>query len=127
LVPRFKGLGAVTRQTRADLSQRLLRAQRRELLEFHVPLAEVLPDLPALRRLGLNSGLFFLRQHWMHIAGEALALHTTPWGLKEGVLTVKADSPLHRQELTYAVPRILRIARDHLGENMVRSVKTAQS
>jgi predicted nucleic acid-binding Zn ribbon protein len=116
----------MTRQTRAELSERLRLAQRRELLERHVPLAAVLPDLPALRRLGLNNALFFLRQNWMHIAGQALALHTTPWSLKEGVLTVKADSPLHRQELTYAVPRILRIAQDHLGENMVRSVKTAQ-
>jgi predicted nucleic acid-binding Zn ribbon protein len=116
----------MTRRTRAELSERLGQARRRELLSRHVPLEEVLPDLPALRRLGLNSALFFLRQHWMHIAGEALALHTTPWSLKEGVLTVKADSPLHRQELTYAVPRILRIAQDHLGAAMVRSVKNTQ-
>jgi predicted nucleic acid-binding Zn ribbon protein len=116
----------VTRPRREELSRRLGAAQRGELLARHTPIADLIPQLPAMRRLGLNNALFFLRQHWVHVAGLPLAQHTTPWSLKDGVLTVKADSPLHRQELTYAVQRILRIAKDHLGEDMVRSVKAAQ-
>jgi predicted nucleic acid-binding Zn ribbon protein len=113
-------------QTRAELSARLRRAQHKELLAQNVPAAEVLRDLPSLKRLGLNTALFFLRQHWTHIAGEALARHTTPWSLKDGVLAVKADSPLQLQELTYAAPRILRIAQDHIGEGAVQSVRAAR-
>jgi predicted nucleic acid-binding Zn ribbon protein len=112
-------------QALAELSARLQQAQRRELLSQNVPAAQVLQDIPALQRLGLNHSLLFLRQHWTHIAGEALARHTTPYGLKDGVLTVRADSPLHRQELTYAAPRIVRIAQDHLGP-LVQSVKAAR-
>jgi predicted nucleic acid-binding Zn ribbon protein len=112
-------------QTHAQLSQRLQTARRRALLAEHAPLADIVPQLGALRRLGLNEALFFLRRHWPHIAGEALARRTTPWSLKEGVLTVKADSPLYRQELTYAAPAILRIAQDHLGAETVRAVKAA--
>jgi hypothetical protein len=41
------------------------------------------------------------------------------------VLSVKADSPLQRQELAYAAGRILRIAKDHVGEGSVHSVKAA--
>ena len=111
---------------KAELSARLRRAQREELLAQNMPVAVALQDLPALQRLGLNNALFFLRQHWTHIAGGALAAHTTPWSLKDGVLAVRADSPLHRQELTYASPRIVRIAQDHLGEAAVQSVKAAR-
>jgi predicted nucleic acid-binding Zn ribbon protein len=112
-------------QSRAELSARLRTAQRRELLQHHVPAAEILRDLPALQRIGLNTALFFLRQHWPHIAGSALASHSIPWSLKDGVLSVKTDSPLQRQELTYALPRILRIAQDHLGDVAVQSVRAA--
>jgi predicted nucleic acid-binding Zn ribbon protein len=114
------------RPTLDELSARLGRAQRAELRRRHAPAADVLKDLPALERLGLNQGLFFLRQHWPHIAGEALSRHTTPWGLKDGVLMVRADSPLQLQELTYAAPRIVRIAQDHLGPRAVSSVKAAR-
>src|SRR5665213_747167 len=114
------------RPSHSDLSQRLHHAQRRELLSQNVPLSQIFMDVQALKRLGPNSPLFFLRQHSPHIAGEALAAHTTPWSLKDGVLSVKADSPLQRQELSYAVGRIIRIAQDHLGETMIHSVKAAR-
>jgi predicted nucleic acid-binding Zn ribbon protein len=115
------------RPSPAELSRRLHSAQRAELLEQHVPVANILRGLPAMQRLGLNSTLFFLRSHWPLIAGDSLARHTVPWGLKDGVLMVLAESPLQRQELTYAAPRILRIAQDHLGEGMVRSVRAART
>ncbi len=111
------------RRDLAELSERLHRAQKAELLRQNVPASSVLEGLPALERLGLNSALLFLRQHWPQVAGAALALHTLPRSLKEGVLTVQADSPLHRQELTYAAGRIVRIAQDHLGESAVQSLK----
>jgi|GEM_PF-2484012 hypothetical protein len=113
------------RQARLEgLSQRLAHAREQALLKRHVPVSVVLAGLPAFKRLGLNESLFFLRQHWNHFVGEALARQCVPQSLKEGVLTVQVDSPLLRQELTYAIPRILRIAQDHLAEGMVRSVKT---
>ncbi|HXB97184.1 MAG TPA: DUF721 domain-containing protein [bacterium] len=107
----------------AALSARLQKARDAALLAEHTPVGRLLDRLPAFKRLGLNEALFFLRQHWPQFAGEALAGHSTPRSLKDGVLEVQVDSPLFRQELTYAAPRILRIAQDHLGEDMVRSVK----
>jgi len=115
------------RPSHVALSQRLQRAQRAELLAHNVPLARILEDLPVLLRLGLNQPLFFLRTNWRHIAGDALGGNSVPWSLKDGILTVKADSPLHRQELTYAAPRIVRIAQDHLGEGVVVAVKAARA
>jgi hypothetical protein len=109
-----------------DLSQRLARSREQALLKEFVPVSVVLAGLPAFKRLGLNESLFFLRQHWPHFVGDALAKHSVPYGLKDGVLTVQVDSPLFRQELTYAIPRILRIAQDHLAEGMVRSVKAGR-
>jgi predicted nucleic acid-binding Zn ribbon protein len=114
------------RPSRRELSERLQRAQRQQLLDGHVPAGLALGDVTALQRLGLNASLLFLRQHWNHIAGAALAAHSVPWSLKDGILSVQTSSPLHRQELTYAAPRILRIAQDHLGEGSVLAVKAAR-
>jgi predicted nucleic acid-binding Zn ribbon protein len=107
----------------AQLSTRLLKARDAALMAEHTPVGRLLDRLPAFKRLGLNECLFFLRQHWPQFAGEALAGHSVPRSLKDGVLEVQVDSPLFRQELTYAAPRILRIAQDHLGEDRVLSVK----
>lgn len=110
-----------------DLSLRLAQARRRALLARHTPVGELLDGLRSFQRLGLNQALFFLRRHWEHIAGAQLARHSVPESLKDGVLRVRVDSPLLRQELGYASGRILRIAQDHLGEQAVRSVKAAGS
>jgi predicted nucleic acid-binding Zn ribbon protein len=108
------------------LSQRLAGARREALLHKNVPVGRLLDGLKAFKRLGLNQSLFFLRQHWPEIAGEALARHSSPRSLKDGVLGVQADSPLYRQELTYAAGRILQIAQDHLGSDRVQSVKAVR-
>lgn len=110
----------------AALSRRLNKARTEALLSQHVPAGRLLDGLRSFQRLGLNQHLFFLRQHWPDIAGPGLAQHSVPQSLKEGVLTVQVDSPLFRQELTYACGRILRIAQDHLGADAVRSVKAGR-
>lgn len=110
----------------AALSRRLTQARAEALLARHVPAGRILDSLRSFQRLGLNQGLFFLRRHWPHIAGEALARHSSPRSLKDGVLSVQVDSPLFRQELTYASGRILRIAQDHLGAERVQAVKAAR-
>lgn len=113
--------------TRAEaLSQRLAKARREALLAENVPAGRLVDSLRTFQRLGLNQALFFLRQHWSDIAGTALAAHSTPAALKDGVLSIQVDSPLMRQELTYASGRILRIAQDHLGVDAIRSVKAAR-
>jgi predicted nucleic acid-binding Zn ribbon protein len=109
-----------------SLSQRLAAARREALLHENVPAGRLLDSLRSFQRLGLNQALFFLRQHWSDIAGTALAAHSTPAGLKDGILSVRVDSPLMRQELTYASGRILRIAQDQLGAEAIRSVKAAR-
>lgn len=124
--PPSSGTNSVAGPSAQQLSERLAKARREALLSRHVPVGRLLDGLRAFKRLGLNQSLFFLRQHWPEIAGEGLARHSSPRGLKDGVLSVQVDSPLYRQELTYAAGRILRIAQDHLGEDRVRSIKAAR-
>jgi predicted nucleic acid-binding Zn ribbon protein len=117
------------RRTPADreaLSRRLAKARTEALLARNIPVGRLLDSLRAFKRLGLNQSLFFLRQNWVHIAGEALARHSTPHSLKDGVLSVSVDSPLQRQELGYAAGRIVKIAQDHLGADAVRSIKACR-
>lgn len=110
----------------AALSRRLEEARREALLAQHVPVGRLMDQLRVFQRLGLNQALFFLRQHWSDIAGAGLAAHSSPRSLKDGVLLVQVDSPLYRQELSYAAGRILRIAQDHLGEELIQSVKATR-
>ncbi len=111
---------AAARTSLKDLSGRLDRLRRRELLGEHQSASEVLAGLPLMRRLGLNEALFFIRSRWPDFVGPALAAHTVPWSLKDGVLRVKADGPLHLQELTYALGRVTRVAQDRFGEDLIR-------
>ena len=113
---------AVSAERAHALSARLDELRRAELFAQHESAKDALAGLPLMRRLGLNEALFFLRSHWPHFVGPALAAHSVPWSLKEGVLKVQADGPLHRQELAYSLARVLRTARDHLGDQ-VREVE----
>jgi hypothetical protein len=78
---------------------------------------------PRLARLGIGDAFFVLAAHWPVFAGPGLGPHTYPVSLKKGELRVRASSSVLRQELTYAAPSILRIAKDHFGEGVVLSVK----
>jgi hypothetical protein len=111
------------RQDLEDLKRRYLALRGRFLDPATQPLHEFMKRSPKLARLGLGDAFFVLAAHWPVFAGPVLGAQTYPVSLKKGELRVRVNSPLLRQELTYASPSLLRVARDHFGEGIVIAVR----
>ena len=77
------------------------------------------------RLLGIQSavetGTIFKR--WRHIVGDQVAAHARPSSLREGVLRVRADSPVWATEITYLAPEIGRRANEEVGGVVVKEVR----
>ena len=77
------------------------------------------------RRLGIEAavetGAIFSR--WQRIVGDAVAEHARPTSLREGVLRVKADSPVWATEISYLASEIQRRANEEVGAAAVREVR----
>ncbi len=43
--------------------------------------------------------LIKIRSDWKNITGELISMHAEPWSLKDGILTLKVDSPHWMQEI----------------------------
>ncbi len=107
----------------ADLNKRYLAVRDRYLDPATMPLQDFMKRSPRLQRLGFGDAFFILAAHWPVFAGPVLGAQTYPVSLKKGELRVRVNSPVLRQELTYAAPSLLRVARDHFGEGVVVAVK----
>jgi predicted nucleic acid-binding Zn ribbon protein len=75
----------------------------------------------ALREYGLEKGVrgseLFLR--WQEITGPAVASRTQPIRLVDGVLHVRADDPVWRQELILRREELRRLINSALKEPMI--------
>jgi hypothetical protein len=107
----------------ADLNKRYLAVRDRYLDPATQSLQDFMKRSPRLQRLGFGDAFFILAAHWPVFAGPVLGAQTYPVSLKKGELRVRVNSPVLRQELTYAAPSLLRVAKDHFGEGVVLSVK----
>ncbi len=76
-------------------------------------------------RLGIDAavetGAIFSR--WRHIVGDGVAAHAGPTSLREGVLRVRADSPVWATEISYLAPEIQRRANEEVGRTVVQEVR----
>lgn len=76
-------------------------------------------------RLGIESaaevGTLFRR--WNHIVGDQVAAHARPSSLREGVLRVRADSPVWATEISYLAPEIARRTNEEVNRPVVKEVR----
>lgn len=76
-------------------------------------------------RLGIEAavevGAIFSR--WRRIVGDGVAAHAGPSSLRDGVLKVRADSPVWATEISYLAPEIQRRANDEVGRAVVKEVR----
>jgi predicted nucleic acid-binding Zn ribbon protein len=79
----------------------------------------------ALKKLRLDDQIneAAVRKAWADIVGPALAKHSTPRGLRNGVLFVGVAHPTIFMELrTHLKKDVLARLREHLGANLVRDI-----
>ncbi|MDA8154841.1 MAG: DUF721 domain-containing protein [Actinomycetota bacterium] len=73
------------------------------------------------RELGIEEGarLNLIKQKWDALAGERLAQNLHPWKLADGVLTLRADSPLWLEQANFFKQEIIGRLKD-LGVKDIR-------
>jgi predicted nucleic acid-binding Zn ribbon protein len=88
-----------------------------------VPVGRILEDV--LDQLGLSERMTERRllDAWPEIVGERIARSCRPVDLHDGVLTLGADHPVWRQELTLLMPRIKDRFNERFGSGSVREIR----
>ena len=64
-----------------------------------------------------------MRDHWDQVVGEATALHSYPASLRDGVLTIRCDSPAWTTTLSYMMPVLTDTIRKNLEGLTIDKVK----
>lgn len=107
----------------AELAPRFRAAKAQLLDPATLSIQDFMKRSPKLARLGFGDAFFVLAAHWPAFIGPVLGSQSYPVSLKKGELRVRVNSSVLRQELTYAAPSLLRVAKDHFGPDVVIAVK----
>jgi hypothetical protein len=80
---------------------------------------------PVGRKLGVGPAAEVGRlwAGWEEIVGPAVACHAEPTSFRDGVLRVRADSPVWATEITYLAETIRHSANGWLGKELVADVR----
>lgn len=80
---------------------------------------------PAASGYGLDDALSSgtLWKRWIEVVGSDVAAHAEPTSLQDGVLRVRADSPVWAHEIGYLAAEIKKRANETLGRPAVTEVK----
>lgn len=63
-----------------------------------------------------------LLSSWESVMGKMIAKHTREIFIKDKVLTVRLDSAVLREELSYARSKMIKLLNDSIGKEVVREV-----
>lgn len=63
-----------------------------------------------------------LRRDWEDVVGPAVALHTRVLGMEDGILTIRAESPVWATQLRFMTTQIRETIRRRLPEAGIRDV-----
>lgn len=71
---------------------------------------------------GPHLQMAHLRRDWADVVGAAVASHTQVLGIEDGVLTIRAESPVWATQLTFMTTQIRETIRGKLPEAGIRDV-----
>lgn len=85
-------------------------------------LKEVIDAL--MRQLGLQAGYnrVAVYEAWEQVVGDMIAKSTSSLRFKDGVLYVKVNSPVIRQELMMARTKVLQDINELLGKSLLKEI-----
>jgi predicted nucleic acid-binding Zn ribbon protein len=88
-----------------------------------VKVAKILDDV--LANLGLKERMVEreLLHAWPEVVGEKIACHSRAVDIKDGILTLRADHAVWRQELTLLMPGIISRYNEIFGSGTVQEVR----
>ena len=63
-----------------------------------------------------------LNKAWADIVGPSIARHTKEIQLRNQVLTIKLDSSVLREELSYGKEKLIKLMNDYTGKPIVKEI-----
>lgn len=88
---------------------------------FHT-LKEVLNQLIELNDWGEKLAFAKIKDNWINLVGNNFAEHIQPKKLKDGILSLKADSSPWRTEMLLRKEQIINQINTFLGQNVIKSI-----
>ena len=85
-------------------------------------LKEAIDDLLNAYRLSDKLDEHRLLSSWEKVMGKMIAKHTKEIYMKDKVLTIKLDSAVLREELSYAKTKMIKLLNDSIGKEVVKDV-----
>lgn len=86
-------------------------------------LSGVLSGLAAGRHWVPQLKLAQLRSHWDQVVGPGIAMHSSVADFRDGVLTIRTESPNWATTLTYMIPELTATIRQRLSGLDIREIR----
>lgn len=85
-------------------------------------LKEAISDLLHAYKLDDKLDERKLISSWETLMGKMIAKHTKQIFIKDKILTVKLDSAVLREELSFAKTKMLKMLNEHIGREIVKEI-----
>lgn len=83
----------------------------------------VLDDIAGDRRWVPHLKVAQLRTQWNLVVGDAIAAHSQVVDYRDGILTIRTQSPVWATQLTYLIPELLVTVRERLNGLDVQDIR----
>lgn len=95
-----------------------MRKSNRNLIKLGDAIAQIFKE----EKLDEKYSIFAIRNGWEGIVGHTIAKHTTQINYAQGILFVSLDSPIVRNEATYAKAEIIEKVNKFVGKRLIKEL-----
>ena len=87
-----------------------------------IKLGDAISQIFKEEKLDEKYSIFAIRNDWEKIVGKTVAKHTTQINYASGILFVSIDSPVIRNEATYAKEDIIQKVNKFVGKRLIKEL-----
>ncbi|MBJ2175260.1 DUF721 domain-containing protein [Aureibaculum sp. A20] len=84
---------------------------------------EVMENVLGENKLQKGIDLVLIKEAWAEVMGSGVVSYTTDVQFRNGILTVKLNSSVLREELSYGKEKIVKLLNEKLNKMLIKSVK----
>ncbi|QCX38293.1 DUF721 domain-containing protein [Aureibaculum algae] len=84
---------------------------------------DVMENVLGENKLQKGIDLVLIKEAWSEVMGSGVVSYTTDVQFRNGILTVKLNSSVLREELSYGKEKIVKLLNEKLNKMLIKSVK----
>ncbi len=88
-----------------------------------LPIDEILKEFIQQNNLFIGLQKQSVEKLWPQLMGSGIANYTESVVFKNNTLTVKLNSSVLREELSYGKEKIIKMLNEHLGDEVIKHIK----